>query len=82
MIPVQLRKKKNIEEGWNQVVGAHARFNEDTEWNLISIRMAKDMSMDIMPIPASVGWNCPDWENKEGGKVKAVGLGVGSIMRL
>ena len=64
------------------MVKAHARFDEDTDWDLISIKMAKDMGMDIMPVPASVGWTLTDWENKEGGKVKAVGLGVGSIISL
>ena len=31
VIPVQLSKRKNIKVGWNQVVKAHTRFDEDTD---------------------------------------------------
>ena len=35
MIPVQLSKRKNIEEGWNHIMRARAHLDEDTGWNLI-----------------------------------------------
>ena len=82
MIPVQLCKSKSIEEGWNQIVRARAYLDEDTGWNLIFTEMVKDMGMEMTPVPASVGWNFPNFKNKSGGQIKIVGTGVASIMRL
>ena len=59
-----------------------AYLHEDTMWNLISTKLAKEMGMEVTPIQANVGWNIPNLTNKSGNPVRADGTGVASIMRL